>query len=224
MQTSDNDTKVLARADRGIKTLKDLKGKRIATAVGTSGEFFMVSALEANGLTTNDIKLVNLRPQDMATALDRGDIDAYFIWEPHIFNGRKLMGNKAHFLSAKGLYFETFNILAMRDYVQKNQDTVRKLLLALIDAEGFINQNPDESLKLIAEASGMDVPTFAGIRSDFNYRVELNPHLMEMLRKQAQWDISTGKPAGVPNVEQTLKQLVMPEILRSIAKERVVGY
>ncbi len=74
---SNNDCKVIARKDRGINSPADLRGRKVATFIGTSAEFFMHSFLKAQGLSAKDLQVTTLQPPDMVTALSNGDIDAF---------------------------------------------------------------------------------------------------------------------------------------------------
>jgi ABC-type nitrate/sulfonate/bicarbonate transport system substrate-binding protein len=224
MEASDNDVQILARTDSDIKSISDLKGKKIATAIGTSAEYMVVKALASKGLKPSDATIMNLRPQDMATALERGDVDAYAIWQPHTYNGRRLLEGKAAYLDTKGIYVETFNIVGMRDYVQKNSKLVQEFLKALLDAEAFMRSNPEESTKIVAEALQMDVPTMAAIWGNFDYRLGLNADILELFKKEAEWDISSGKPVSVSDVGAAIRGLVIVDDLKAVAPERVVGF
>lgn len=221
MESSDNDVRLIVRNDRGIRTLKDLKGKTIATFMGTSAEFFTVQALRAGKLEPADVKLVNLRPQDMAAALERGDIDGYAIWEPHIYKGNKLLGTNARILDTKGVYVETFNIAVMRQYLQQNPDTVRRFLRALLEAEDYIDQHGADTEKIVSDAAGLDTATFAAVRPHLTFRVALEPVLLEYMIKEAEWDISTGKASIGQDLKKAMGDLIAPDILRSIAPDRV---
>ena len=224
MEASDNDVRILVRNDRHIDSLKELKGKTIGTAVGTSAEYLVVAALKSAGLQPQDVKIINLRPQDMATALYRGDIDGYAIWQPHVYNGLKLMAGNAKELDTKGLYRETFEIVCLPSYAAKNPTVITRFLQALIEAETYIKQKPEETSAIIAAAMKMDDPTFLGIRSSFDYHVELDPSLVTLMQKEADWDASTGKAALVPNVPAALRKTVLAAPLKAIAPDRVKGF
>lgn len=224
MEASDNDVQFLTRADRSIKTLADLKGKKIATAVGTSAEYMVYSALQTQGLKMSDVAILNLRPQDMAGALERGDIDVYAIWEPHIHNGKKLLAAGAVELPAKGIYVETFSIVGMRDYLKKNGDIAQRFIKALIEAEGLIASNKDEAVKIIAQAVQMDAGTMASIWSNYQYKVALDASILTLMKKQADWDAQSGKPANVPDVDKAIKGLVQIDFLKAVAPDRISGF
>ena len=62
--------------------VRDLKGKRVATGIGSAAHYTLLSALESEGLTEKDIKLVSMEVSDMPRALAVGRIDAFSAWEP----------------------------------------------------------------------------------------------------------------------------------------------
>lgn len=78
-----NDAEALVvRNGSGIESLADLKGKRIGVPFTSTTHFHTLVALEHAGINPNDVKIVNLRPPEIAAAWERGDIDATFVWEP----------------------------------------------------------------------------------------------------------------------------------------------
>jgi sulfonate transport system substrate-binding protein len=75
---------ILVHADSPIKSLEDLKGRRIAFKRGSSAHNFTVKALRKAGLTLDDITAVDLPPPDAAAAFKTGSIDAWAIWDPYL--------------------------------------------------------------------------------------------------------------------------------------------
>ena len=73
---------LLVREDSGITSLEDLKGKKVATAVGSAAHISFLQGLELHGLTEADIEVVNLAAADQLTPLLAGEIDAVATWEP----------------------------------------------------------------------------------------------------------------------------------------------
>jgi NitT/TauT family transport system substrate-binding protein len=66
----------------GIKSVKDLRGKKVATELGTVDHFLMLKALEANGMTEADVQFVNIKVQDCPAAMLSKRVDAAVVWEP----------------------------------------------------------------------------------------------------------------------------------------------
>jgi NitT/TauT family transport system substrate-binding protein len=73
---------VMAGVNSGIKTIKDLKGKKVAIWPGSTQEAVILERLRMEGMTIRDIQPIRLQFSDMAAALARGDIDAYVGAEP----------------------------------------------------------------------------------------------------------------------------------------------
>lgn len=218
---SDNDIKVLARRDKGIKNPQDLKGKKIATLFGTSAEFFTSSFLNYYGLETSDVKMTNLNPPNMITAIDRGDVDAIIIWEPHVYNGKKLLGDNGIIFELREIYIETFNIAVKEELIQKKPQVIKRFLQALIEAENYIQDNREEAIRIVADYVGMDSSTLNNIWDDFNFDVHLAQYLLDFLTKEAIWAKKTGTAPGFDIETIDFWALIYPEILKQIDSSRV---
>ncbi|MBU9519958.1 taurine ABC transporter substrate-binding protein [Burkholderia multivorans] len=78
-----NDAEALvARNGSGVTSIAALKGKKIGVPFVSTSHFHTLVALQAAGVNPNDVKIVNLRPPEVAAAWTRGDIDATYIWDP----------------------------------------------------------------------------------------------------------------------------------------------
>jgi sulfonate transport system substrate-binding protein len=91
---------LLVRSDSSIRSVKDLKGKRIAYTRGSSGHGFLVQALARAGLSTKQVTLVDLTPGDSLAAFSSGSVDAWATWEPFI----SIAGGSARVLPAGSGY------------------------------------------------------------------------------------------------------------------------
>lgn len=212
--------KTLTATDAGIKTFADLKGKRIGYTAGTGGEVYTLALLEKAGLTSDDVSLVNLRPQEMVPALTSGSIDAYNTWEPHIHNGVKALGSKAVQLDTKGIYAETFNIVTMSDQLEQKPAVLENFIRALIDAETWMKNNREDAITLVASAVNMKREDLAAIWNDYVYEVVLDQKTLDTLKTHAQWRLDSGNhPPGATMPD--FSKVIYPELLRSVAPDRV---
>jgi NitT/TauT family transport system substrate-binding protein len=73
---------IIASPSSGIKTVKDLKGKKVAIWPGSTQEAVILERLRMEGMSINDIQPIRLQFSDHPAALARGDIDAYVGAEP----------------------------------------------------------------------------------------------------------------------------------------------
>ncbi|MGW0876312.1 taurine ABC transporter substrate-binding protein [Streptomyces sp. NPDC002740] len=80
---------LVARKDSGITDVAGLKGRTIATPFASTSHYSLLAALEEAGLKTSDVKLVDLQPQPIIAAWQRGDIDAAYVWLPTLDELRK---------------------------------------------------------------------------------------------------------------------------------------
>ena len=73
---------LVVKKDSGISSVKDLKGKKIATTFASTSHFSLLSALEAEGLSETDVTLYDMSAPDMYASWQRGEIDGVYVWEP----------------------------------------------------------------------------------------------------------------------------------------------
>lgn len=215
-----SDDKTLVSKASGINTPADLKGKRIGYTAGTGGEIYSLTLLKKAGLSKNDVTLVNLRPQDMVAALASNSIDAYNTWEPHITNGKKALGDKVKEIDTKGVYAETFNLVVPEDYLAKNGKTVTSFLKAVLEAEQFLRANREESIGIIATATGMKKEELAEIWNDYVFELVLDERTLSTLKNHAQWRLDSGNaPAG--STLPDFGKLIFAAPLKQVAPDRV---
>ncbi|MEU9657393.1 taurine ABC transporter substrate-binding protein [Streptomyces chartreusis] len=80
---------LVARKATGITDVAGLKGKKIATPFASTSHYSLLAALEAAGLAASDVQLIDLQPQPILAAWQRGDIDAAYVWLPTLDELRK---------------------------------------------------------------------------------------------------------------------------------------
>lgn len=215
-----SDLKTLVTTASGVTKIEDLKGKRLGFATGTGSEVYVSALLKKAGLSKDDVKLVSLRPQDMAAAMAAGSIDAMNIWEPHVTNARKIMGEKARQIDTAGIYSETFNIVTMQTYLEKNRDKVVRFLKAMIEAEGWMKAHPAEAIAIVAKAVGMNEADLAAVWSDYVFEVVLDERTIDVLTAHANWRLETGNaPTGAKMPD--FSKVIFEDVLSSIDPSRV---
>jgi len=216
-----SDVKTLTRAESGIRTLGDLKGKRVGFAAGTGSEVYTATLLKKAGLTAKDVTLVALQPQDMVAALSNNSIDAYDVWEPHIANGKKALGAQVSELDTKGVYGETFNIVALKPWLTANTKAAEHFLAALVEANDWIKANREEAITIIAKAVNLPRADLAAGFGDYRYDVVLDDSVLETLKTHATWRLESGNaPQGATAIPDFSK-VVVPEPLRAAAPGQV---
>jgi len=190
------DYEVVGRRDRGVSTPASLRGKRIGVTLGTSGHFVLDAFLNRQKLSPRDVTAVDLKPEDIAPALQRGDIDAAATWEPHVGTMKKALGANAVAFAATGIYEATSSLSSTRDYVAGHQDTVQKVLRALVQGGRFCQETPDGARAITARFMGVDAAELKDPWGAYRFGVVLDQSLLLALEDEARWAIKNGMAGG----------------------------
>ena len=187
IQTSNRNEAIIARKDRGIIKPSDLKGKKIGVTFMTNADFFAYTFLLAQGIDRDQVKIIDMKPDEMAAALGTGRVDAVSTFNPTIKQLERGLGNKGAVFFGGSLYTENFCIVTMQDYVKKHPEAIKKVLRALLRAETFVQQNPDEARRLVADFIKIDKALLDDIWPIFTTRVSLDQALLVDLEDQTRW-------------------------------------
>jgi NitT/TauT family transport system substrate-binding protein len=90
-----DDYELIARKDRGITSIADIKGKRIAMVRGTPLEFFLHHFLTLHNIPSSSVSLVSLTPSGSIDALASGTADAMVSFSPYTYRVRQQLGTGA---------------------------------------------------------------------------------------------------------------------------------
>jgi NitT/TauT family transport system substrate-binding protein len=202
IQSSRKGNAIVARRDRGILTLHDLKGKRVGVTRGTTTDYFLDSVLAVNGIGHDDIRAVDLKAEEIIPALANGDVDAASTFNTYAYPAQRRLGGRAITFHDENVYTITFNIVATQEFVRNNPEAVKKLLRGLIRAEEFVKENPAETQRVAAEFSGVDAAALRDIWNETFFHVTLDQALVVALEDESAWAIKGGLTGGrtdVPN-------------------------
>lgn len=149
---------ILVPHNSPLKTVADLKGKKVALNRGSNVHYLLVKALEKAGLAYTDIQPLFLAPADARAAFERGSLDAWVIWDP--FQAAAEVQLKARVLAdGTGLVANHQFFLAARSYAQKNPKIVSIVLDELDQVDQWSSKNLKEVAGILAAQTGLDQPT-----------------------------------------------------------------
>lgn len=145
--TRGTDSLVFTKADSGIKSLEDLKGKVVGTQIGTGAQFQLETSLAKANLTLEDIEVVNLDNGSWQSAFVGGDVDAVCILKDFTV-GNEEIGDIVE-LDETELALQSY--LANKEWSKVNPNAVAKSLILIHRIYDFYAANPQEAIDEVLE-------------------------------------------------------------------------
>lgn len=187
--TSNRDMQLIARKSAGIKTVKDLEGKRIGLVRGTSGQYFLDLATLAAGLDPRSLNISDLDLKDLEQAAANRQVDAFSVWEPHAYKISRLLGDDAIRLTVAGLYSLSFNLIALRGPNGLADGDQVKFLRALDKAILFMKAQPASTRAILQQRLKLESSEIDTFWPNYRFGLTLNQSLLSTLESEARWAI-----------------------------------
>lgn len=148
-------TALVTNKDSEIKSVKDLKGKKIAATLGTDPYIFLLRALNEAGLSESDVEIINLQHADGAAALSTNQVDAWAGLDPHMAK-LELITNANLFY--RNPDFNTYGILNVRSkFAEQYPDQVEKIIELYEKARLWTIKNPQKAAEILAKEANIDI-------------------------------------------------------------------
>jgi len=164
---------IVVRKDSSIKTLADLKGKKIGFAKAAGVHYLTLQALEKAGVKLKDADVVYLQPADGRVAFERGAIDAWAIWDPFLAALQKSVDVRVLVDGgAVGVSYRRF-YLASTKYALNRPDVLKVVVDELRKAGEWVKAQPKDAAERLAPLVGLDAATLELANSRRSYAVAL---------------------------------------------------
>ncbi len=163
---------ILVPKDSPIRSVADLKGKKVALNKGSNVHYLLLRQLEKHGLSLKDIQPVYLAPADGRAAFESGSVDAWAIWDPFQASAEKAAQARVLADGADGVANNYQYYLGARDYVQRNPKVIEVLFADAVERGSWLKNNISQAAQLIAPQQGLpvDVVELALQRYQFNVK------------------------------------------------------
>lgn len=145
---------ILVMPDSAIRSVADLKGKRIALNKGSNVHYLLVRALEEAGLRYQDITPVYLAPADARAAFERGSVDAWVVWDPFAAAAENQIHARV-LRDGKGLAANYLFYLASRNFVSTHPQAVTAFIEEIQHIDQEVKQDPERVARQIAPLLGV---------------------------------------------------------------------
>ena len=166
-----------------LRSVADLKGKKVALNRGSNVHYLLVKLLEKHGLKYADVQPVFLPPADARAAFERGSIDAWAIWDPFT-SAAELQAGARVLADATGVAPNYAYYLAERGYAEKHPQVIRTLFDDTVERGAWIKANLKEAARLIAPLQGLPVEVVESALNRYEFRV--TPLTPEVVAAQQQ--------------------------------------
>lgn len=138
-----------------IKTVADLKGKRVAYNKGSNVQYFLVKLLEKHGLKYSDVQSVFLPPPDARAAFEKGAVDAWIIWDPFLASAQKTL--EAQWLAdATGVAKNRGYYFTSREFATHNTDVLKIAIEEINSIDTWIAKNKPAAAAELSQVLGLD--------------------------------------------------------------------
>ncbi|SEB83555.1 aliphatic sulfonate ABC transporter substrate-binding protein [Paenibacillus sp. GP183] len=147
---------ILVKKDSPLKTVQDLKGKKLAFAKASSAQSMVYKILEKGGLKPSDVQIISLQPDEAQAAFESGSIDAWGIWEPFmstqiVKNGARVLAN-GESIGLKGAGFQ----IVRTKFADEHPDLVTIYLKVEEKTQQWQNQHLEEAIDVYAQLKKVD--------------------------------------------------------------------
>jgi sulfonate transport system substrate-binding protein len=192
-QRYSNDMKIIMRTGRGAaqNDPASLKGKRVATRIGTSGHYALHRYLEMAKLKKTDVTIVNMTPGDAVNAMVRGDVDGVSWTSRSAFVIQNALKDEAFIMTQEGYskFFASHQLMCTNETVVAERPGILKAgVQALMDAEAFIAK--DKSwMDIVAKRTKTTSEAVAKETPDFEFQLRFDDRFVQDLIDAAEWAI-----------------------------------
>ena len=173
----------IAVVGRNVDTLDQLKGKKVGIARGSGGEVFWLAMIDKLKLNPADYTVVNVEAPEMVAALERGNIDAYVVWEPWVTRGLAAIKNTKVLRTQEGILEQGVYVYMNRGWIQKNPAPAEAFIRALADATDLINRDRKRAAKGVSDfLKNLDPAMVEQLMAKLTFEMELSDFTVNLFR------------------------------------------
>ena len=151
---------ILVPKDSPIRTVADLKGKKVALNKGSNVHYLLVRALEQAGVAYGEIQPIFLPPADARAAFERGAVDAWVIWDPFQAAAEAATGART-LADGTGLVVNHQFYVAERAFADAHGDVLDTLITAIAEIDTWAKDNTDAVAAQLSPTVGIPAPILA---------------------------------------------------------------
>jgi ABC-type nitrate/sulfonate/bicarbonate transport system substrate-binding protein len=208
----------IAIVGRNVDNLEQLKGKKIGVARGSGGEVFWLALVDKLKLNAADYTVVNVEAPEMIAALERGNIDAYAVWEPWVTRGLAAVKNTKVLRDQEGILEQGVYIYMNLGWIKKNPEQAEGFVRALIEATDVINKDRKRAAKDVSDfLKSLDPQLVEQLMTKLRFEMVLDDFTISLFRL-AETQL---KQQGKLTKPLDMGAFVYPDLLRKLQPKSV---
>ena len=208
----------IAIVGRNVDNLEQLKGKKIGVARGSGGEVFWLALVDKLKLNAADYTVVNVEAPEMIAALERGNIDAYAVWEPWVTRGLAAVKNTKVLRDQEGILEQGVYLYLNLGWIKKNPEQAEGFVRALIEATDVINKDRKRAAKDVSDfLKSLDPQLVEQLMTKLRFEMVLDDFTVSLFRL-AETQL---KQQGKLTKPLDLGAFVYPDLLRKLQPKSV---
>jgi NitT/TauT family transport system substrate-binding protein len=210
--------RIVAKRSAGIRTLADLKGKRVVVPRNTSAHYHLVAMLRSAGVAESDVTIVTAPATGMAAAIMRGEADAISMWEPESQNAADALGSDAVIFQNNKVYREFFSVYSSTDVLgnPKRRAELVEFVRALAGMTREVQKDPRRFFPLFSRVTGHPEAQIARGWEHHAFPLAVPPDLLDIITEEEKW-VAAGQqraPRSRSELAGFIDESVVREALR----------
>lgn len=202
---------------RNVADMDALKGKRVGVARGTGSETFWLSVVAKLNLNPADYTIVNVEAPEMVAALERGNIDAFAVWEPWPTRALRAISGTKILLSNEQIQIVRNYVYMNKGWAEQNMEATQRFMRSMVQAQEFCASNPAEAAQQVSRFLRLDRALVAELMTKVEYKMNLTSDSVANIQ------LAIDQLRGMNRLsrEVTPAQVIWPGALQSVAPDRV---
>jgi NitT/TauT family transport system substrate-binding protein len=177
------------RADSGIKTIQDLKGKKVGVTLKTISEFYLGRTLDLNGINIQQVTLIDTRAPDSEKAIAGREVDAVATWEPWVAQINQRMGKEVITMPLQSGQYAYWNLVSTSGWKNNHPNMIKRLIKSLVQAESYITSHQSEAKAIVRKRMNFDDAYLEMIWQRYQFSLSLDQSLILAMEDEARWMI-----------------------------------
>ncbi len=178
---------LIARKDKGISNVSDLKGKKIGVIRNGAAEFYLGRYLYLHGINLDEVTIVNEQFAQSVISMNNGTIDATLLPEPQAYTIQNNLGNNGVSWPAQSGQMLFMAISTSRNTIDKNPELIVRLLHSLHQADEFVLTHPEEAKAIVQKKMNYEPAYLEKIWPEHRFMLTLDQSLLVAMDDETRW-------------------------------------